>query len=279
MAHLTVAIDDGQGYANYGEVLNYLVTITNAGPTDANDIGITETLSQDFDATYTRWTCINGGNGTSCTASGTGPLIDSNVVIPASRSLTWLISAPVLVSAPDPTADNSINVTTQADPNAPYNVTDSDILVIFRNGFENPFGYGTQSIAQPTVSASTSPVPLSALVQPMTVGQSLTLVVPDKVGAAPVDILLRAHANDGSGFRIERMNLGVAPSVRLIAIDSNGAERPSDWAPTSPAGTLVLALDENQGNATVLLETEKAELTMTLPSKAQSYHIDVMASP
>ena len=142
-ANLTVELDDGRDYVRYGQVRNYFLTITNAGPSAASDIAITETLSPAFDAAFATWTCFGGNAGASCTASGTGPLIDSNVTIPEGRSLTWIISVPVRADAAGDTADNSVNVGSLTDPNAPYDVTDSDVLVIFRDGFDVPYGDGS----------------------------------------------------------------------------------------------------------------------------------------
>jgi uncharacterized repeat protein (TIGR01451 family) len=150
-ANLTVAIDDGHDYARYGQVRNYILTISNAGPSGASDIAVTETLSPAFDAALASWICFGGNAGASCTASGNGPLIDSNVTIPEARSLTWLISVPVRFDAAGDTADNSVEVSSLTDPNAPYNVTDSDVLVIFRDTFDVPYSDGTQSLEPPAL--------------------------------------------------------------------------------------------------------------------------------
>ncbi len=152
-ASLSVTVDDGQQYARYGETLTYTVTISNGGPADANDIGISETFSPDVDPTSISWTCSGGSNGQSCTASGTGPLSDSNVVVPSGQSLTYTVTANVLSNAPDGSVDNTVNVTTQEDLNAPYSAIDSDILVIFRDGFEGANPNGTES-AKPVVGVT-----------------------------------------------------------------------------------------------------------------------------
>jgi uncharacterized repeat protein (TIGR01451 family) len=134
--HLSVTIDDTQTYARYGEALSYTITLSNSGNGDANGVGVTETLAAAFDANSVQWTCVHGNDGTQCTASGMGALSDSNVVIPAFLSLAYVVNVPVLPDASGITADNTVNVVAPGDPNSPFTVTDSDILVIFRDSFE-----------------------------------------------------------------------------------------------------------------------------------------------
>jgi uncharacterized repeat protein (TIGR01451 family) len=268
-ASLTISLDDSHAYARYGQVLNYLLKISNTGATSASDIGISETFSPDIDAANVQWICIGGDTGASCTASGTGPLSDSNVVIPASRSLTWLISAPVFSDAPDASVDNTINVTSLADANAPYNVTDSDILVLFRDGFDDANVDGTGSSTQPVASGQ---VPtLSPLAHPLAVGQTLTLTIPGTPGREPVETLLRARAIDGSGFRIERLNLATAPYIRLVSIGLLGMEQPGNWVKSSLGGQVAIGLVDGHGTLAVL-ETAAGELTIDLSTQTQEVY-------
>ena len=262
-AHLVVSIDDAQAYASYGHVLNYVVTVSNTGPIDASDIGISETLSSAFDAGGVAWTCIVGDNdGTHCTASGSGPLLDSNVVIPASRSLQWMISVPVTQSATDTTADNTVVVIAHSDPTAPHSATDSDLLVILRNGFESA-NAGAAPAALPATSDETQAFVLPASPDPLRIDQTLLLTLPDTHGDTPVDTLLHGRAVDGAGFRIERLNLGRMWQVRLISIDAAGMEHPSKWLASSTAGQVALELFDSNGTM-LLLQTEHGESTTRL---------------
>ncbi len=274
-ANLAVSLDDGHDYVRYGQVRNYILTISNAGPAAASDIAIAETLSPEFDAAFATWICFGGGGGASCTPSGNGPLADSNVTIPEARSLTWLISVPVYFDAPGDTADNSVNVASLTDPNAPYDVTDSDVLVVFRDGFDVPYADGTGSNAAPAAPAQPQVAPATQA-STFAAGQTLTLTVPDTKALAPVDTLLSAHASDGSGFRVERLSLGDEMRVRLVGIDPNGFERPGAWAQTAPSAALTLAL---AGGNAVVLRTATAQLTMALSGSAnRAFAIDVATS-
>jgi uncharacterized repeat protein (TIGR01451 family) len=133
---LSVTIDDTQTYARYGETLSYTITLSNSGNADANSVTVAETLAAAFDANSVQWTCVHGNDGTQCTASGTGLLSDSNVVIPASLSLAYVVTVPVLPDASGITADNTVNIVAPGDTNSPFIVTDGDILVIFHDSFE-----------------------------------------------------------------------------------------------------------------------------------------------
>jgi uncharacterized repeat protein (TIGR01451 family) len=271
-AALTVTVDDGHGYVRVGQLRNYLLKISNAGPDDATDIAIDETLSSAFEAGATEWSCIGGDGGASCTASGTGPLVDSGIVIPVSRSLTWLVSVPISFDTDEDTADNTFDVTTSFDPNSPYVVTDSDTIVIFRDGFDVAFADGSD--LAPAV-ASQAPA-LTAMMHPLAVGQSLSFTLPATAGANAVDVLVQARAPDGSGFRVERLNVGKQPSVRVVSIDLLGVERASTWTAAQNGGTVVIGLAGDTGTK-ALLETQSAETTLQLSAKTLEVY-QVMAA-
>jgi uncharacterized repeat protein (TIGR01451 family) len=260
-ASLAVTVTDNSDYARYGQTRNYLLTITNNGSTNATDIGVMQTVSDDFDASGITWTCINGG-GTSCTASGTGPLTDSNIVIPPTRSLSWLITASVLFDAPDDSAQTTFTVTSAQDPNAPYVATDSDTLVVFRDGFEVANGDGTGALVQTAETPSSS-----VLAIPLTIGQSVMLTMPAVAGSSLVDTLMRARAVDGSGFRVERLNFG-APRVRLVSIDSIGVEHAGVWITAAANENVGVGLTDSQGT-TAVMETNGGEETLHLSTATQ----------
>jgi hypothetical protein len=264
-AALTVTVDDGHEFVRTGQLRNYLLKISNAGPNSADDISITETLSPAFDAAATQWTCIGGDAGASCTASGTGPLNDSGVVIPASRSLTWLVTAQVDVDTLDDTADNTFDVTSAFDPNAPYEVTDSDTIVIFRDGFDVPFGDGSDLV--------TGDPMLTAIAHPLAAGQSLSFTMPATAGSHAVDVLVRGRAPDGSGFRIERLNAGKQPAVRVVSIGLLGIEHASAWSATQNGAQIVLGL-AGDTSTQALLETASGEAALQLSAEtAEAYQV------
>jgi uncharacterized repeat protein (TIGR01451 family) len=252
-ATLTLTFSDGRTYARNGQVLDYALTVSNTGKLDATDVAISETLSSAFVSAQAQWSCFSGGGSASCTPSGTGPLIDSNIVIPKSHSMTWLISVPVATNAAGNTADNTIHVSSTLDPNSPHNVTDSDTLVIFRDGFNVPFGDGTQAL-RPTLDAN----------------NSLVLTVPSTRASTPVDTLMAANASDGSGFRIERCSLGATPAVRFVGVGADRAEQAGEWISVSAGERLVVGVFDTSPRATVVMERGSGEYLMMLPGGAQA---------
>lgn len=263
-ATLNVVVDDGHEYARVGQMRNYLLKVSNNGPSDASDIAITETLSTAFVAEATQWICIGADPGSSCTASGSGPLTDSNVTIPASRSLTWLVTALVSSDTPDATADNTFVVTSQLDVASPYSVTDSDTVVIFRDSFDVPFGDGSDFA--PTANEQ-SPA-LTALARPLVAGESLAFTMPETVGKNSVDVLVSGRAPDRSAFRVERLNLGENPSVRVVSIDVLGIEHASAWSIAQNGAHVVIGLLADTGTQAVL-ETASSETTLTLSAQTR----------
>jgi uncharacterized repeat protein (TIGR01451 family) len=88
-ANLTVTKSDGLSVANPGAVLTYVVTVSNAGPSDAPAASVTDTLPPGFAAVS--WTCTSSG-GASCAASGTGDVAEV-VGLPGGGAVTFTIEA------------------------------------------------------------------------------------------------------------------------------------------------------------------------------------------
>ncbi|HEU4665870.1 MAG TPA: hypothetical protein VFS55_17715 [Dokdonella sp.] len=139
-AGLTITIDDAREFARYGGYLDYTVTLANAGATDAVGISIANAFPPQLDPAYTTWICLPSGVDATCTDSGSGPLSDTNMTIPVGNSLTWLVHAPVRGDASGDTIDNTVDATWNS---TTVSATDSDALVIFREGFDVPYGDGT----------------------------------------------------------------------------------------------------------------------------------------
>jgi uncharacterized repeat protein (TIGR01451 family) len=133
---LRLSIDDAQAYVRYGATPSYTITVNNVGSAAANGVSVAQTLSAAFDAANAQWSCVHANDGTQCSAAGTGPVSDSNVVIPPALSIAYVVNATVLVQAAGDTADTSVTVTAPGDPASPLNTADSDVLILFRDDFE-----------------------------------------------------------------------------------------------------------------------------------------------
>ena len=130
---VTISIDDGHGFAAYGMTLSYEITLTNAGSSPVTGVSVSNAFPAQLDVSAATWVC-HGGAGVTCTASGTGALSDTGVVIPASGSVSYTLTAPVRADATTNEVNNQVSVT---GPSGTHSANDIDVLVIFRGGFEN----------------------------------------------------------------------------------------------------------------------------------------------
>ena len=140
-SNLNLNIDDGHSHARYGQVLDYLVTLSNSGNTTASNIDVSvSTPGTGLDlGSNTHWQCIGGDSAAICTANGTGAAL-GKATLPAGRSLTWIVSVPVKLV----TTDNSVELDAHA--TGATNVSDVDTLVLFRDGFNVALADGTRAV-------------------------------------------------------------------------------------------------------------------------------------
>ncbi|GAA0716667.1 hypothetical protein GCM10009105_23280 [Dokdonella soli] len=133
---LGISISDGRAYAQYGAALTYTVTVSNPTLNPISSASISSVFPAQLNINQANWTCL-GGPGATCTASGTGALSDSGIVVPAAGSVSWLVTAPVLPNAVGSDVVYTVNVSSAGDPNPANNTaSDDDILVLFRSGFD-----------------------------------------------------------------------------------------------------------------------------------------------
>lgn len=236
---LTLAIDASRDYVRYGQVLTYAVNLSNTGTGAANAASIAMVLPPQLDAGNTAWICTNGGAGAQCTASGSGALQDTGVVLPAGRSLTWLVTAPVRLNAPGADIETTVSASAGAiDANADNRIT----LVTMRDGFElNGDGVGGDLVSCPSEPAAID----EAWAHRFTLPSALSGLI-DTVFAA---------RDPNAGFRIERANLGDTTQVQVIAIAADGRETASAWAAVQNGATLTLAtMLAANGQRTLILD-------------------------
>ncbi len=193
-------------YAAYGDSRLYVVTVSNSGAAAASDVMIAAG-SLDLDAAATSWVCV-GAVGASCTDSGSGPLSDHVVSVPAGGSLSWLVASRVRNDAPDAALVYQATLSRISAP-VPQNAQQTAWLVIFRDGFES------HAAAVGSVFDAWSGAQPYALRTPAVARDGL-------------HALLSARAGDGAGFRVEWLCAGAACWLRLVVIDPTGG-RASRW--------------------------------------------------
>jgi uncharacterized repeat protein (TIGR01451 family) len=124
-----LSVSDGTGFAAYGQPIDYTVSLSNTTSFTVSGIGVTATLPSALGTAS--WQCLsNGSNGVVCNgASNNGALSDTAVTIPAGQTAKWNIHATVLAAPAAGSADVNVSAS-YATP-----ATDSNVLVIFRDGF------------------------------------------------------------------------------------------------------------------------------------------------
>jgi uncharacterized repeat protein (TIGR01451 family) len=250
---LSVSIDDGTDAARYGEILDYVIVVHNAGSDGAHDVDVLATLPPEVDPAFASWICLDAQSG-ACSASGTGALADSDVTVAANGSVGYLMSAPVRLDAAGADLTTSITASSPDDPSG-ASADDTDSLVVFRGGFDD---YGEFSAPD-----------WSALREPFGGGDTLALTVPATPGSRTVDVLLAARAPLAGGFRVERLS-GPGESVRLVATDPGGRERATAWSTVTPGMALALSLDADA--ARVRLAGVHVAVSLVLDATAGDTH-------
>ncbi|MCU7370317.1 DUF11 domain-containing protein [Paucibacter sp. O1-1] len=94
-ADLSITKDDGVTTAAQGGSVIYTITASNAGPGAATNATVTDNFPADETC---NWTCTGAGGG-SCTASGTGNILDDEVILPVGGTATYSATCAISLSA------------------------------------------------------------------------------------------------------------------------------------------------------------------------------------
>jgi uncharacterized repeat protein (TIGR01451 family) len=241
---LSLSIDDSHLYARYGQVLDYIVSLTNSGNATASNVSVSGAPSAGLDDANANWLCLGAGAGATCTASGSGAFNDT-ATVPPNRSLTWLVTLPVF----DNTTDPDVTLTISA-PGA-SSVSDIDTLVIFRDGFNIPHADGTGVMVP-------SPNGAGAL----TGGASKVFTLPATRGNAIMDVLVLHSGN--IEVHVQSVNLGDATLVRVLT-RMGSAENVSTWARAQIGATLAVGgITASNGERVILLEGAERSLMVSV---------------
>ena len=254
---LAIAIDDSTGYARNGQTLDYLVTVRNDGADVARGVDVTTVLPAALDAGFAHWICLDAGSG-ACTAAGDGTLADADATVPAHGRITYLLSVPVRPDATDDAVATEAMASSSDDP-AGANATDTDVLVLFRGGFDDYAGDGAEPWATTTSAYRVGDSPV-------------TYVLAPAHGEMLVDAMLGAQAGDGSGFRVERLDATPA-RVRVVAIGRDARERAAAWQPLGTAAAISVAVVDADGARHLDVAWRSGAATIALDAGPVSYAV------
>lgn len=239
-AHLVLGIDDGRTFARYGQVVDYTITLRNDGFSTATAVPLDATLTAAFDAAYAHWQCFGGDGGAACTPSGDGPLHDL-ATVPPGRSLTWRVSVPVRFDSGEAEATFALALGGAE----PQNLSDTNTLVLLRDGFDTAYGDGVQLVGA-QAEAILGGDATHAFALPAASGERLDAV-----------LVVRARSAE---LEVQRTPLDAATSLlRLSRSDADGREQVSAWVRAKPGAALALgSLRTKDGARVVLLDGASA---------------------
>jgi hypothetical protein len=239
--NLTLTIDDSHDYARYGQILDYVVTLTNDSDASVSSVSVTSSGTS-LDLTDAHWQCIGGNSGAVCTASGTGALNDT-VTLPGHRSVAWIVSATV--------QDTGASVIVmEVNATGAASVADYDTAVVFRDAFDVANGDGTRA-----------PIVPGAQILDGDASAVFTLTAPSGNRIDTVKTL-RSGSDE---IRVERIMVAKSEYVRLLQRSASGNEHASAWVAVAPDARLVLgSVAEMTGERSVLLEGAQQSLAMPI---------------
>lgn len=128
-AVLSGSIDNGQNFVRYGQTVVYTAIVRNTGTAAANDVPVAGAVSAALDGAASTWSCTVQG-GASCGNAGSGGFNDS-VDLPIGGQVTYTVQVPVRAVTPETLASFGFSANA-----GEISVVDTDIIVLFRDGFE-----------------------------------------------------------------------------------------------------------------------------------------------
>lgn len=306
----SLTINNNRSYSRYGMTLNYLVTLLNSGATDLTGT-LGSLLPSQLDNAASTWICVEPGIGVQCTATGSGSLNDT-VVVPAGRSVSWLVSAPVRMNALEPGIDYSVTFTSGLLP-TPISAIDSDTLVLFRHGVDREYDDGSEvpadvveaSIDEPLDATAGAPgidslapatnrtghgvewdgrgvivaTPSPATVTARASISALLVAVAIAPAELAVDAPIDASAPTSQGIRVERLVAGTRQWLRMVTIDGGGTERSSRWARINETTTPALLLHHDESRRRWVLDGAVERIEMLASTAPQAPRWTMSVSP
>lgn len=254
---LSGSFSSATGYVQYGKTVDYVIVVSNAGPSTASN-PVTDNLPPELDGSSATWDCFSHTTGATCASGGTGDLSDTPM-IPGGGSVTYVLSASALNSPPDETISDQASVGTSGDSNASNNTaTAMTQIVLFRDGFESGSNGAVAAgpVRQSTVVASLDDTS-SFMLEPSSAASTQN---------RPVAWLSAREANGRKIFRIESLRTARNLFARVVYGNGRGHEGHTHWVELdAQPGGLALAAGTGGSQAVILLGADDASVQAGLP--------------
>jgi hypothetical protein len=178
----------------------------------------------------------------SCTSSGGGGFTDV-ANIPANASQTWLVSVPTLAGSNESSATLTVGQSAPTGIGVP-DVSDTNTLVIFRDGYDVPYADGTQGTGLIDLLSDHS------------------VSIEWQTGADGVRGVQVFRASDAL-IELQGLSWQGAEFLRLLATNAQGKQQLSEWAAVDAGAQIVLGRVTSNGSDTILLEGALRPLTLS----------------
>lgn len=257
-ADLELTITDNRNFVQVGDPLDYLIEVSNPlGPSSAI-ASVNDTLPAILSGGS--WICTGSGGASCGSASGSGNTLADTATVPAGGKASYLYSTTLLaVDLDDQVANTATaSLTNGTDPTPGNNSgTDTDVVVIFRDGFDP----GVKSIAE-IIGSGTSFVSAQ-----LRVDTGLL----NSLGIFPVSVATGQSADGETLFTLQLSRFGSDYAVRILTRDDLDQAERSTWQMVDMTERLlgfawqsatVAASDgfiEVQGNAGSLMVSGRSE--------------------
>jgi uncharacterized repeat protein (TIGR01451 family) len=216
--------DDSATRVRSGDVLDYLIELTNEnGPSDAV-VNVTDALPAKL--ANGSWVCT--GSGSATCGNGSGNTLSDTATVPVGGKVDYVFSATVV--AGDGPIANSASGTLQSgtnQPSASIGATDTDTIVVFADGFEAAPDALLADVAVAANGASE-----------LRLGIDSGLLA--RLGVEPVTIATGLAVDGTALFRIELLRLRSGVMLRTLVPRAAGMPPLlSPWKPADLAGALL----------------------------------------
>jgi uncharacterized repeat protein (TIGR01451 family) len=215
-ADIAVTLSDSRSFAQVGDTLDYVIEVTNPSGPSIAIANVSDALPAELDGGS--WTCTPIPDpGTIC-HGGTGNTLSDAATIPVGGKASYLYSATL---QSDDALDLVVNTASASlasgsDPTPANNsASDTDIVVIFRDGFDG----GASLLANVNAAGS------SHVTAQMQVDAGLLA----HVGIVPVDIASGRSPDGKRLFVLQIARFGSDVALRTLATDARGMNLMSEW--------------------------------------------------
>jgi uncharacterized repeat protein (TIGR01451 family) len=215
-ADIAVTLSDSRSFVQVGDAIDYLIEVTNpAGPSIAV-ANVSDALPAGL--VGVSWTCTASPTPATICHDGTGNTLSDTATIPVGGKASYLYSAIVQADNPVDLIVNtaSASLASGSDPSpANDSASDSDIVVIFRDGFDG----GAALLANVNAAGS------GYFAAQMQVDAGLLA----HLGIVPVDIASGRSPDGKRLFTLQLARFGSDVALRTLATDARGMNQMSEW--------------------------------------------------